>query len=182
MKLFQTTIGRILAVVVLICLLPAMYISWQRNQVETRARTVEMVYDYDNILSRAAVERTTVDDLFALYRKSGITSLALYDETATKLVSRGDARVMSGSAMHNAALDNPEIRDDCVYIQPSATDTDHVIFNELKNAVRDNFRPQDIRELTVNGTDTIEVRADYQAFIETPLGIFPSRVTASVLL
>ena len=179
MKLFQTTIGRILAVVVLICLLPAMYISWQRNQVETRARTVEMVYDYDNVLSRAAVERTTVDDLFALYRKSGITSLALYDETATKLVSRGDARVMSVSAMHNAALDNPEIRDDCVYIQPSATDTDHVIFNELKNAVRDNFRPQDIRELTVNGTDTIEVRADYQAFIETPLGIFPSRVKAA---
>ena len=155
MKLFQTTIGRILAVVVLICLLPAMYISWQRNQVETRARTVEMVYDYDNILSRAAVERTTVDDLFALYRKSGITSLALYDETATKLVSRGDARVMSGSAMHNAALDNPDIRDDCVYVQPSATATDHVIFNELKNAVRDNFRTQDIRELTVNGTDTI---------------------------
>ena len=179
MKLFQTTIGRILAVVVLICLLPAMYISWQRNQVETRARTVEMVYDYDNILSRAAVERTTVDDLFALYRKSGITSLALYDETATKLVSRGDARVMSGSAMHTAALEYPEIRDDCVYIQPSATDTDHVIFNELKNAVRDNFRPQDIRELTVNGTDTIEVRADYQAFIETPLGIFPSRVKAA---
>ena len=77
MKLFHSTIVKILSIIVILSLMPALFITWQRHQVETQARTVEMVYDYDNILGRAAVEKTTADDLFELYRNSGITSLAV---------------------------------------------------------------------------------------------------------
>ena len=79
MKGLQQTVFKLLAVLILIGAMAGAWISWQRYHVEAAAQTVEMVYDYDNILDSVAVERTTTDALFELYRKNGVTSLAVYD-------------------------------------------------------------------------------------------------------
>lgn len=176
MKLFHSTIVKILSIIVILSLMPALFITWQRHQVETQARTVEMVYDYDNILGRAAVEKTTADDLFELYRNSGITSLALYDETPQKLMDRGDIRLVSGSTMRSTMFTNSEIHEECTYIQPANKKNGAVIFSEFKTAIMENFRKEDFRGLTLNGVETIEVKVNYQNFVDMPLGIFPSQV------
>lgn len=83
-KTYPHNIFKILAAIILLGVIAAGYISWQRYNVEAHATTVEMVYDYNNILESASVESTSADELFSLYKRSGITSLAVYDETLKK--------------------------------------------------------------------------------------------------
>ena len=78
-KTYPHNIFKILAAIILLGVIAAGYISWQRYNVEAHATTVEMVYDYNNILESASVESTSADELFSLYKRSGITSLAVYD-------------------------------------------------------------------------------------------------------
>ena len=56
MKGLQQTVFKLLAVLILIGAMAGAWISWQRYHVEAAAQTVEMVYDYNNILDSAAVE------------------------------------------------------------------------------------------------------------------------------
>lgn len=84
-KTYPHNIFKILAAIILLGVIAAGYISWQRYNVEAHATTVEMVYDYNNILESASVESTSADELFSLYKRSGITSLAVYDETPKNL-------------------------------------------------------------------------------------------------
>lgn len=84
-KTYPHNIFKILAAIILLGVIAAGYISWQRYNVEAHATTVEMVYDYNNILESASVESTAADELFSLYKRSGITSLAVYDETPKNL-------------------------------------------------------------------------------------------------
>lgn len=176
MKFFQNKVTRILFIIMLLAMIPAGILTWQRNQVETAARTVEMVYDYDNILDRAAVEKKTVDDLYDLYKKSGITSLAIYDETPEKLLSRGEIRLYSGTAMNVMAPTDNEIHVSRVYIQPSNKENSAEIFTEVKDSLKNRLRSEDLRTITVNGVETLEINASYKNFVEMPLGIFPDEV------
>lgn len=176
MQFFQNKVMRILFLIMLAALIPAMWLTWQRNQVETAARTVEMVYDYDNILDNAAVEKKSVDDLYELYRKSGITSLAIYDETPEKLLAHGQVRFYTGAGMQAETGNDPEVHTDRVYLQPSNQASGAAIFKEVKQAVSDRFRPEDVRFLQIRGVDTIEVNASYKNFAEMPLGIFQNDI------
>ena len=87
MKAMHSGFVKVLTVLICIGAIAAGMISLQRNHVETAARTVEMVYDYNNIIDSASVEKKTPDELFSIYKQSGITSLAVYDETPEILVN-----------------------------------------------------------------------------------------------
>lgn len=63
-KTYPHNIFKILAAIILLGVIAAGYISWQRYNVEAHATTVEMVYDYNNILESASVESTSADELF----------------------------------------------------------------------------------------------------------------------
>ena len=52
-KTYPHNIFKILAAIILLGVIAAGYISWQRYNVEAHATTVEMVYDYNNILESA---------------------------------------------------------------------------------------------------------------------------------
>ena len=97
MKAMHSGFVKVLTVLICIGAIAAGMISLQRNHVETAARTVEMVYDYNNIIDSASVEKKTPDELFSLYKQSGITSLAVYDETPEKLVNHNYLKVYRGS-------------------------------------------------------------------------------------
>ena len=116
MKGLQQTVFKLLAVLILIGAMAGAWISWQRYHVEAAAQTVEMVYDYNNILDNAAIERTTTDALFELYRKNGVTSLAVYDETPEKLVNHNFIRVYRGYEFQARHPEIPGILPDKIYI------------------------------------------------------------------
>ena len=85
MKASHSGFVKVLTVLICIGAIAAGMISLQRNHVETAARTVEMVYDYNNIIDSASVEKKTPDELFSLYKQSGITSLAVYAVGSTNV-------------------------------------------------------------------------------------------------
>ncbi len=93
MRAIQSSAVKVLAVLIFIGVIAAGMISLQRSHVESSATAVENVYDYYNIIDSASVEKKSADELFSLYRKSGVTSLALYDETPETLVNHQYLRI-----------------------------------------------------------------------------------------
>lgn len=168
-------IYKVLAVFILIGLAAALCLSWQRNQVESAANTVEMVYDYDNIIETAFQEKKSPDELFDLYRESGITSLAVYDETPKKLLDHGEIAMFQGTDL--ISLTGAEgLYPSRIYLQPIQTEKGKEIFRETARSLSLRLNQSDMRRLSVNGTDTIEINGSYSRFADMDLGLFPSQV------
>ena len=174
MKVLQETAFKVLAILVLIGALAGGLISWQRYHVEEKASTVEMVYDYRNIVESAAPERMTEDDLFALYKKSGVTSLAVYDETLEQLANHGFIQVYRGYELEAKAA-GASIAADKIYIQPVDTADGKAYFEELQKHMQILYG-EDCKALTIGNTETLEIAGVYEKMITAPLGIFENTV------
>lgn len=173
----ENTALKVLAFLILLGALVCGYISWERYHVEKNATTVEMVYDYNNIVESASVEHSSMEHLFSLYKKSGITSLAVYDETLEKLMNHGHVLVYRGSEMMIKYHEYSEnISANKIYIQPTLVGTDRSYFEELKKNLFHLIRADDIRMVTLDGVETIEVNSSYHRLLTMPLGIFVSTV------
>ncbi len=174
MKVLQETAFKLLAVLILIGAAAGGWISWQRHQVESAASQVEMVYDYRNILESAAAERMTTDELFELYKKSGVTSLAVYDETLEHLMNHGYVLVYRGEdflAKHPEAA----VPADQIYIQPVSTADGKAYFDELKDHMKILYG-EDVKVLSVGNQETLEIGGVYDRMMTAPLGIFENTV------
>ncbi len=161
---------RILLLMIFIGFAAAAYISYERYHVEANDQTVEMVYDYDKLEGRKK------EDLFALYKASGITSLALYDDTPAKIMGRSDAMIYRGADMAAFSGANPEIRRDRIYIQPSSKANGWEFFQDLERNLKLRLNPKQMRIFSLNGVETIEIQDNWTKFLEMPVGIIPARV------
>lgn len=176
MRAIQSSAFKVLAVLIFIGVIAAGMISLQRSHVESSATAVENVYDYYNIIDSASVEKKSTDELFSLYRKSGVTSLAVYDETPEKLVNHDYLRIYRGSEF---AFRNPSaqgISDSKIYIQPVMTAKGDAYFKETKEYLSLLMDRDDVRSFEVNGVETLEVNAVYNKFMQMNLGIFAETV------
>lgn len=177
MKYIRSLTFRLLAALIIIGAAAAGLISLDRYQVEHKAQTVEMVYDYENIMENAALERTTAEELFSLYKRSGVTSLAVYDEKPKKLLDHGDLIVRRGTEMASLVkTGDGEIYLDRVYIQPSLKPENKIRFTETVDALYSRLDEKRLRMMNVGGVETLEVDVDYGKFLDMDLGIFPSEV------
>ena len=157
MKGLQQTVVKLLAVLILIGAMAGAWISWQRYHVEAAAQTVEMVYDYNNILDSAAIERTTTDALFELYRKNGVTSLAVYDETPEKLVNHNFIRVYRGYEFQARHPEISGILPDKIYIQPVDTADGSTYFKEMADHLSLLYSRDEVKAISENGVEALEV-------------------------
>lgn len=176
MKALQNSAFHWLAVLIFIGFCAAGVISWQRYEVEHNAKQVEMVYDYYNVIDSAVEEGKTADELFALYKKSGITSLAIYDETPEKLINHNFIRVYRGYDFHFRNPTVTGVEEEKMYIQPGSSTEGAAYFAELKHHLELIYGQEKVRELNANGVDTLEVAGNYSKFMTVPLGIFKETV------
>ena len=176
MRGIQNSAYKVLAVLILIGVIAAGMISLQRAHVESAASTVENVYDYYNIIDNAAVEKRSLDDSFALYKKSGITSLAVYDETMEKLVNHDFLHAYRGSefVFRNPGVSG--ISESKIYIQAVPGEQGAAFFKETEEHLSLLMKEGDVRHFVVNGVDTLEVSAVYSQFMTTPLGIYKESI------
>ncbi len=176
MKALQNRAFHWLAVLMFIGFCAAGLISWQRYEVEHNAKQVEMVYDYYNVIDSAVEEGKSADELFSLYKKSGITSLAIYDETPEKLINHNFIRVYRG---YDFQFRNPGvsgIEEEKMYIQPGSSSEGAAYFAELKRHLELIYGQEKVRTLSANGVETLEVEGNYSKFMTVPLGIFKETV------
>lgn len=176
MRGIQSSACKVLAVLIFIGVIAAGMISLQRSHVESSATAVENVYDYYNIIDSASVEKKSADELFSLYKKSGVTSLAVYDETPEKLVNHDFLRIYRGSefAFRNPGVSG--ISDSKIYIQPVLTEKGDSYFKETKEYLSLLMNKEDVRSFDVNGVETLEVNAVYNKFMQMELGIYAETV------
>lgn len=167
---------KVLALLVLVGFLAAAVISYERYHVEADDQTVEMVYDYDDILSSAPLEGKSTEDLIQLYKQAGVTSLAMYDDTPSKILGRGDAFLFRGLDFMSHHENVEGLYPDRIYIQPSQKSDGTEFFQDLERNLRLRMADEDLRRLEVDGIPTLEVRANWIKFLEMPVGIFPTRV------
>lgn len=176
MKGLQNTIFRLLSVLIFVGVCSAGWISCQRYEVESAATQVEMVYDYNHIIESAAEEGKSVDDLFSLYRESGITSLAVYDETPEKLINRNLIRVYRG---YDFQFRNPGVTGidgEKLYIQPSESLDGARYFAEMTQHLQALYGKEKVKEFQAGAVDTLEMEGNYSKFMALPLGVFRETV------
>ncbi len=82
---------------ILIGLLAAFTIDWQRNTVEQANSTVEMLMEYEDILELAQIEGALPSEMFKQFKEAGITSLAVYETTLEKLNKSGKITALPGA-------------------------------------------------------------------------------------
>lgn len=91
--------NRVLFIFIVIGLLAALVIGWQRHRIEENGSRVEMVIDYQDILDLADTEGMPVPLLMRQFRDAGITSLAIYDTTLEQLQQNGKLTALSGAEL-----------------------------------------------------------------------------------
>lgn len=173
MRIFDKLHIKVLMVLIFIGIIAAGMISFERYHVEKESSTVEMVYDYDNIISMAAIEGKSQEALAKLYKDSGITSLAVYDETPAKLMNQGRINLYRGSELrlHMGAA-GTKIKSNCIYLQPATSPDGQSIFAETIDSIKLRMQPSDYRLFSLDGVHTLEISSEMNKFLEFPLGIY----------
>ncbi len=93
----------VLAAVILLGLVCALWINWHRHEIEQRNNTVEMAMEYENLRKLAALEGLPEATVLQKFRDAGITSLMIFDATLDKLAKKDAIQIATGSELRQAA-------------------------------------------------------------------------------
>lgn len=172
--------NRVLIFLIMIGLIAALTVNWQRYQVEQSNNTVEMVMDYEDIVELAQVEGVPVHSLMQQFREAGITSLAVYETTLEKLNKSGKVTAVSGAQLLHqyriGSLDDPTwkdlvdkgiIRAEDVYI----VGQDERVFAEVYSDLVRRLSPDRVTELSDGSRPVLAVKANFEKVVKWNLGM-----------
>jgi hypothetical protein len=91
--------NRVLIGFIIIGLIAALTIVWQRHRVEENNTTAELVMEYEDVVELAQMEGESLPVLMQQLKEAGITSLAVYETTLEKLNKSGKVTVWSGAQL-----------------------------------------------------------------------------------
>jgi hypothetical protein len=174
---------------ILVGLLAALYVNYQRHQVESASHTVELVMDYEEIVDLAASEGAEVAGLMRQFRDAGIVSLAVYDMTLEKLSKSGKIFTLSGAELLQRSqtgvpadpaiaelLKAGRITADRVYVFGPATLT----FQEVQEDLIRRLGAERVISLHQGTTHVLEVKGNYEKLVKWNLGLSTVEMAAVV--
>ncbi|WP_425145319.1 DUF5693 family protein [Deinococcus sp.] len=100
----RTPLTRLLLGIIVLALIPALILAVTRISFEAKQKTVAMILDYPAVSGQANVTGQAPFDLLAHYRTLGVNGVAVYEDTISSRVTRGDIYLKAGSEL---AADNP---------------------------------------------------------------------------
>lgn len=172
--------NKIFIIMIIVGLISALMIDFQRHQVEERNNTVELAIDYEGLLQLSEMTGTPIDEVFRQAKESGITSLAVYETTFKKLNVNGKTTAVSGSSLltnyYSGAMVDPEwralvengtIKGSMIYITGHEAQT----FKEVTEDLYRRLGHDRVRELTVGGKTVLEVNDYYEEFLKANIGM-----------
>lgn len=172
--------NKIFIIMIIVGLISALMIDFQRHQVEERNNTVELAIDYEGLLQLSEMTGTPIEEVFRQAKESGITSLAVYETTFKKLNVNGKTTAVSGSSLltnyYSGAMVDPEwralvengtIKGSMIYI----TGHDAQTFKEVTEDLYRRLGHDRVRELTVGGKTVLEVNDYYEEFLKANIGM-----------
>ena len=176
-------INKIILILIIIGLVTGIWLSYGRHRVEQANRTVDMVFEYEEIVHFAGQSGKSIEETMRLFKESGITSLAVYETTLERLEEKGLLQVVGGNEiLHKKAMgleipsaflqlvDFGKIKKDEVYIiSPKNND-----ILEVESDLKERFSDDRISILREDSPRIIAVKGDYKFVKEQHLGLLSS--------
>ncbi|MGM9569207.1 MAG: DUF5693 family protein [Phascolarctobacterium sp.] len=93
----------VLVAVIVVGLVCALWLNWQRHQVEQANNTVEMAMEYEGLRKLAILQGVSEDKVLQDFQAAGINSLMLFDTTLERLTKKGEIYSSTTEELRKAA-------------------------------------------------------------------------------
>ena len=179
--------NKFILILIVIGLVASLALSFGRHRVEQANRTVDMLFEYEEILYLAGQSGKTAEETMQLFKESGITSLVVYETTVERLEKKGIISLSSGPKllsdsrsgllnddMWRSLVQSGQIKADEVYISS-------VLGQDMKEVHEDlTQRLGADRVRLIRGAQplVLAVKSDYESLLEQPLGLLSSDLQA----
>lgn len=80
----------VLIAVIVVGLISALWLNWQRHKVEQANNTVELAMEYEGLRKLAILQGLPEDQVLRDFQRAGINSLMLFDTTLERLTKKGE--------------------------------------------------------------------------------------------
>jgi len=171
--------NRLLLLLIMIGLVAALTIVWQRHNVEENNTKVELVMEYEDIVELSQLEGVPLDGLMQKVRDAGITSMAIYETTLEKLNKSGKVTVLSGAeilhqyhagmlsdAIWRNSVESGLIQAEEIYV----IGHDPKVFAEVKEDLMLRLSPERVSILDQQ-RQIMAVKANYEKTVKWNLGL-----------
>lgn len=165
---------------IVIGIVAALLVGWQRHMVEENNSVVEMVLDYEDAVELAQLEGMPIDKVLADIKDAGITSLAVYETSLKKLNESGKVTTVSGAAImqsYNAGslsdanwrslVEQGLVKVEEIYVTGKDVNT----LREVKADLIRRLSFDRVNSLNINGKEVLAVKANYEKAIKWNLGL-----------
>ncbi|MEG6584965.1 DUF5693 family protein [Dendrosporobacter sp. 1207_IL3150] len=172
--------NRVLVALIILGLMAALTIGWQRHKVEENNTTVELIMDYEDAVELAQIEGVPVQSVLAQLKSAGITSLAVYETTLEKLNKSGKITSVQGAQIlhqyRTGTLSDPSwralaeagsIKSEDIYI----TGQDASVFSEVKNDLERRLSADRVSVLNIGGRQVLDIKANFEKVVKWNLGL-----------
>ena len=182
----------VLIVVILVGLVCALWVNWNRHTIEQRNNTVEMAMEYENLRKLAALEGLPEEIVVKQFQDAGINSLMVFDTTLERLSKMGAIKTATGSELRQAKIlgndagifaSVQDVEENAVYI---AAGNDASAFEEVWEDLRIRFGAERTKMVSVNppiiealGSTHLVAEDDYKTprgILQLPLGLSSSEM------
>lgn len=94
----------ILIGIILMGLVSALWLNWERYKVERNNNSVTLAMEYESLLKLAALEGQSEDEVLLKFKDAGINSLMIFDTTLERLTKKGEIQSVTGSDLRKASV------------------------------------------------------------------------------
>ncbi len=94
----------VLIAVILVGLVCALWINWNRHEIEQRNNTVEMAMEYKDLRKLAALEGLPEEVVLKKFQVAGINSLMVFDTSLNRLGKIGAIKLATGEELRQAKV------------------------------------------------------------------------------
>lgn len=172
--------NRILISFIAIGLVAALFVNWQRYNIERVNTQVELVSDYEEIVEMARIDGVPLQSALRQLKTAGLTSLAIFETNLEKLASEGVVTAVSTTQMlhsyHAGTLTNWWWRNEVesgrlaagqVYVLDRETDR----FAEVQSDLERRVGARRIKYFNESGRRFLIVDAPFESLIRWNLGL-----------
>ncbi|WP_294519320.1 DUF5693 family protein [uncultured Anaerovibrio sp.] len=176
----QFSYNKFLILLIVIGLVASLFINVQRHQVEVANNSIELIVDYEDLVTLAECEGVPVSEVMAQAKEAGITSLAVYETTFKKLNVNGKTTAINGSDVltnyQTGAMTDPNwrqlvengtIKGTDIYVTGHHQQT----FKEVHEDLIRRLGKDRVQELKVGNETVLAVKANFESFEKMDLGM-----------
>ena len=182
----------VLVAVILVGLVCALWVNWNRHAIEQRNNSVEMAMEYKDLRKLAALEGVPEEVVLKKFQEAGINSLMVFDTSLERLGKIGAIKLVTGKELRQAkVLGNDtgvfanvkDVKENAVYI---AEGNDATAFEEAWEDLRVRYDAERARMISSNppiievlgSTDLLPINAVREpvGILQAPLGLSSSEM------